>query len=79
MSSPSVFWHLDEADWRAALEKVADLPRDVEGWHAAVVLELGEDTDTLGIEGITEGDTTLPAEDVTWARKREADGKLGRN
>jgi penicillin-binding protein 1A len=67
-----------EADWRAALEKVADLPRDVEGWHAAVVLSLGEETATLGIEGITEGDTTLPAEDVTWARKREADGKLGK-
>ena len=65
-------------DWRAALEKVADLPRDVEGWHAAVVLELGDETATLGIEGITEGDTTLPAEDVTWARKRLPDGKLAK-
>ena len=47
------------------------LPRDVEGWHAAViVLELGEDA-RFGIEGIAEGhDTVIPAEDVTWARKR---------
>jgi penicillin-binding protein 1A len=65
-------------DWRAALADVADLPRDVEGWHAAVVLELGDETATLGIEGITEGDTTLPAEDVTWARKKLPDGKLAK-
>jgi len=67
-----------EADWRAALSNVRDLPRDVEGWKAAVVLELGETTARLGIEGVTEGDTALPAEDVTWARKKLADGKLGK-
>ena len=27
-----------EADWRAALAEVPDLPRDVEGWQAAVIL-----------------------------------------
>ncbi|MBP6736705.1 MAG: PBP1A family penicillin-binding protein [Rhodobacteraceae bacterium] len=65
------------SDWRPALAEVTELPRDVEGWKAAVVLELGETTATLGIEG--EADPgTIPAEDVTWARKRLADGKLAK-
>ncbi|NTT86606.1 PBP1A family penicillin-binding protein [Tabrizicola fusiformis] len=65
------------SDWRPALAEVTELPRDVEGWKAAVVLELGEKTATVGIEG--EADTgTIPAEDVTWARKRLADGKLAK-
>ena len=67
-----------EADWRDALSNVRDLPRDVEGWKAAVVLELGETTARLGIEGVSDTDTTLPAADVTWARKKLADGKLGK-
>lgn len=65
------------SDWRPALAEVTELPRDVEGWKAAVVLELGETTATVGIEG--EADPgTIPAEDVTWARKRLADGKLAK-
>ncbi len=64
-------------NWRDALSDLQGLPRDVEGWHVAVVLELGEETARLGIEGIEDGvDTTLPAKDVTWARKRNADGSL---
>ena len=69
---------VSEDAWRAALGKVTELPRDVVGWKAAVVLELTEDTARLGIEGLTAGDTTIPAEDVTWARKRDGDGKLGK-
>jgi penicillin-binding protein 1A len=66
-------------NWRDALSDLQGLPRDVEGWHVAVVLELGDETATLGIEGIEDGvDTTLPAKDVTWARKRNPDGSLGR-
>ena len=65
------------ANWRDALSDIQGLPRDVEGWYVAVVLELGEDMARLGIEGIDDGvDTTLPAKDVTWARKRNADGTL---
>ncbi len=65
------------SDWRSALAEVKDLPRDVTGWHAAVVLSLGDTDATLGIEG--EKDTaTLPAEDVTWARKRQSDGSLAK-
>jgi penicillin-binding protein 1A len=65
------------ADWRTALAAVENLPRDVESWRAAVVLDLGDSTATLGIEG--EGETgTISAEDVTWARKRNADGSLAK-
>ena len=65
--------------WRAALSDVPGLARDVAGWHAAVVRDLGADTATLGIEGVDDGtDTTLPAKDVTWARKRNRDGTLNK-
>ena len=67
------------ADWRAALADVVGLPRDVAGWHAAVVLALADDTATLGIEGVKDGvDMTLPARDVTWARRRNPDGTLAK-
>ena len=67
-----------EAAWRAALASV-DVPRDVAGWSPAVVLEVGEKSARIGIEGV-EDDADghfIPAEDVSWARKRQADGKLG--
>lgn len=71
----------DEASWRAALAAVPTdkAPRDVEGWHPAVVLELGDAGARIGIEGVEEGAEghVIPPEDVTWARKRLADGKLG--
>ncbi|THD84211.1 penicillin-binding protein 1A [Aliigemmobacter aestuarii] len=68
-----------EATWREALASV-EVPRDVEGWYPAVVLELGENAARIGIEGVEEDADGhfIPAEDVTWARKRLADGKLGR-
>ena len=47
----------DEAAWRKALAEVKDMPRDVDGWHVAVVLELGETTAEVGIEGV-EDDAT---------------------
>ncbi|MDZ4093971.1 MAG: PBP1A family penicillin-binding protein [Paracoccaceae bacterium] len=67
-----------EADWRAALADVG-VPRDVAGWHPAVVLSLGETAARIGIEGVAEDEDGhfIPAEDVTWARKRQADGRLG--
>ncbi|PYF09938.1 penicillin-binding protein 1A [Rhodobacter viridis] len=71
----------DEASWRAALAEVPTdkAPRDVEGWHAAVVLELTDKEARIGIEGIEEDADGhwIPAADVTWARKRRADGDLG--
>jgi penicillin-binding protein 1A len=67
-----------EADWRAALAET-DVPRDIVGWYPAVVLEVGESSARIGIENVEEdGDGHfIPAEDVTWARKRQADGRLG--
>ena len=68
-----------EESWRAALSAVK-MPRDIEGWHPAVVLELGSKDARIGIEGVEtpEGGNWIRAKDVTWARKRLADGKLGR-
>ncbi len=68
-----------EAAWREALAAIEDLPRDVEGWHLAVVLELGEGDARIGIEGQADAADGhwIPAKDVGWARKRQADGRLG--
>jgi penicillin-binding protein 1A len=63
--------------WRVALSDVAGLPRDVEGWRAAVVLSVAEASATVGIEG-EQTPAEIPAKDVTWAKKRLADGTLGR-
>ena len=67
-----------EDAWREALAKV-EVPRDVEAWFPAVVLEVGENDARIGIEGVMDDEDGhfIPAEDVTWARKRQADGKLG--
>lgn len=69
---------VDETRWRAALAEV-DVPRDIPGWLPAVVLEVGERSARIGIEGVTDDEDGhwIPAEDVTWARKRQADGRLG--
>jgi penicillin-binding protein 1A len=68
-----------EDGWRAALAEV-EVPRDVPTWFPAVVLEIGESSARIGIEGVAEDEDGhfIPAEDVTWARKRLADGGLGR-
>jgi penicillin-binding protein 1A len=63
--------------WRAALADVGGLPRDVDTWRAAVVLSVDDATATVGIEGEDET-AQIPAKDVTWAKKRLADGTLGR-
>jgi len=68
-----------EAAWRDALAKL-ELPRDVPSWFPAVVLEVGDTAARIGIEGVADDEDGhfIPAEDVTWARKRQADGKLGK-
>ena len=67
-----------EEVWRAALEEV-EFPRDVEGWYAAVVLEVGATHARIGIEGVEEDEDGhwIPPEDVTWARPVDADGNTG--
>ncbi len=68
----------DEAAWRAALAE-ADIARDIDGWSAAVVLEVGQSAARIGIEGVADDDDGhfIPAEDVTWARPVDADGNRG--
>ncbi len=67
-----------EERWRAALAKV-DVPRDVTGWFPAVVLEVRPNSARIGIEGVPDDPQghIIPAADVVWARKRQADGRLG--
>lgn len=68
----------NEAEWRAALAEV-ELPSDIADWHRAVVLEVGESAARIGIQGVADDEDGhfIPADDVTWARKRGEDGKLG--
>ncbi|MEZ5911903.1 MAG: PBP1A family penicillin-binding protein [Paracoccaceae bacterium] len=67
-----------EIEWRTALAET-EVSRDVEGWYPAVVLEVGKSSARVGIDGVAEDEDGhyIPAEDVTWARKRQADGRLG--
>ncbi len=69
----------DEAGWRAALDETI-FPRDIAGWHMAVVLEVGAKDARIGIEGVEEDADGhwIPAKDVTWARRSNEDGTNGR-
>lgn len=60
----------DEASWRAALAE-AEMPRDIPGWHVAVVLSVGNNDARIGIEGVEEDEDGhwIPAKDVQWARR----------
>jgi len=71
-----------EANWREALAKV-DIARDiflVAKWQPAVVLEISDKGARLGIEGVADSAEGhwIVDKDVQWARKRLADGKLGK-
>nr|WP_217362186.1 PBP1A family penicillin-binding protein [Aliiroseovarius sp. xm-v-208] len=70
-----------QTSWRAALAE-AKMPRDIEGWLPAVVLELGKNDARIGIEGVEndEDGHWIAAKDVQWARRRNPEtGKLGRS
>ena len=69
----------DEALWGPALAAV-EVSRDVAGWYPAVVLEVGDTSARIGIEGVADDEDGhfIPADDVTWARKRLADGTLAK-
>ena len=60
-----------EEAWRAALS-AADVPRDIDlggPWLPAVILDVAENTLTLGIEGVTSTDaepSTVPRADIRW-------------
>lgn len=75
---PALLEGADEESWRAALADT-DIARDIEGWHVAVVLSVGESSARIGIEDVPEDEDGhfIPAEDVTWARPVDADGNRG--
>ncbi|WP_370816245.1 penicillin-binding protein 1A [Jannaschia formosa] len=59
----------DEARWREALAAV-DVARDVElesRWHPAVVMDVADQSLTLGVEEV-EGTVSVPREDIQWMR-----------
>ncbi|MBA3324671.1 MAG: penicillin-binding protein 1A [Rhodobacteraceae bacterium] len=69
---PATFDPADEAVWRRALRET-QLPRDIEGWRAAVILEIGETSARIGVEGVPEDADGhfLAFADAAWARLRD--------
>ena len=64
-----------EQAWREALAAV-EVPRDIEGWFPAVVLEIGDREMRIGIEGIapTEAEPqVVPRDDIDWIKGSFAD------
>ncbi len=68
----------DEETWRAALAE-RRLPRDITGWHLAVVLAVGESSVRIGIEDIEndEDGHFLTVREAKWARPLLEDGSTG--
>ena len=71
---------VDEATWRAALAET-EMPRDIPGWHVAVVLRVGNNDARIGIEGVEEDEDGhwIPAKDVQWARRWDAETETAGN
>ncbi|WP_111429551.1 penicillin-binding protein 1A [Rhodobacteraceae bacterium DSL-40] len=66
----------DEAGWRRALRGTR-VPRDIEGWHPAVVLAIGESSARIGIEDVPEDEDGhyLSFSDASWARIKTENGR----
>ena len=67
----------DEASWRRALSAAA-VPRDIDGWHPALILSIGEASARIGIEGVAEDEDGhfLSYEEASWGRVRAENGRL---
>jgi len=74
---PATFDPADEASWRKALS-ATQVPRDITGWHPAVVLSVDDSAARLGIEGVPEptDGNSLAFADASWARVRDANNRL---
>jgi len=68
----------DEAAWRAALAET-EAPRDIPDWRPAVVLQVGERSARVGIEGVEEDSDGhfISMRDVRWARRALDGGGRG--
>jgi penicillin-binding protein 1A len=66
----------DTANWRDLLGAV-EIPRDIPGWRAAVVLDTGKTTALVGIEGLEgEGTARLKlATEAKWIKAISRDGE----
>ncbi|MEL6678280.1 MAG: PBP1A family penicillin-binding protein [Pseudomonadota bacterium] len=69
---------VSEVLWRRSLAEER-LPRDIEGWHPAVVLAVGNSSIRIGIEGVEEDEDGhyLFIRDAQWARPVREDGSVG--
>ncbi len=58
------------ADWREALANTPKLARDVADWYPAVVLEVGETSARIGVEGWDDGTDGhfITPDDLKWIR-----------
>lgn len=67
----------DEGSWRRALGGAA-VPRDIDEWHPALILSIGETSARIGIEGVPEDEDGhfLAFKDASWARIRGDNGRL---
>ena len=74
---PAGFDAADEASWRRALSAAA-VPRDIDGWHPALILSIGEASARIGIEGVPEDEDGhfLSYEEASWGRVRDENGRL---
>jgi penicillin-binding protein 1A len=74
---PAAFDPEDEASWRQALRGV-QVPRDIDGWHPAVILAVGDTAARIGIEGVEDNADGhfLSFEDARWARLRGEGNRL---
>lgn len=69
----------DEADWRKKLAR-AEAPRDIKGWHPAVVTVVGKNGVRVGIENVEEdadGHYINLSDVKGWARPRLDGQRLG--
>ncbi|MEO0763406.1 MAG: transglycosylase domain-containing protein, partial [Pseudomonadota bacterium] len=57
----------NEGNWRPALRE-ADVPRDIDGWNLAVVLQTSDSAARVGIEGVGDDDDGhwIPAAELDW-------------
>ncbi len=68
----------DETSWRLALRGL-QLPRDIEGWFPAVVLQVGQNSVRVGIEAVEEDEDGhfVSIKDFAGLRPVSKDGKVG--
>jgi penicillin-binding protein 1A len=75
---PDALAEAGDEGWRDLLADVT-IPRDIDGWYVAVVLEVGNTHARIGIEDVEDDEDGhwIAPEDVTWARPVDEEGNRG--